>query len=126
MSRVRAAPPSLPTETTVLGVLERNARTAVDRAGQRAAALAASLAPRRTGRLAGSIDSKLRRTPTGVRATVTFDAREAFYGGMVEVGTVNFEGRFFLGRAQLLAQDDADRIIEDGADEAVRDLARML
>lgn len=126
MSRVKADPPRLPTETTVLGVLERNARMAVDRAGLIAERLATGFVPRRTGKLAGSIAAKGRRTPTGARSTVTFDRRKAFYGGMVEAGTVNFEGRFYLERARLFAQGDADRLIEDGADEAARDLERSL
>lgn len=127
MSRVRTPASNLPAETTVLGVLERNARTAVDRAGEVAERFAVRFAPRgRTGKLAGSIEAKTRRTPTGARSTVTYDPREAFYGGMVEAGTVNFEGRVYLGRARLFAQDDADRLIEDGADDAGRDIARML
>ena len=137
MSRVKADLVTVPSETTVLGLLERNARTAVTRSGEVAKFAARSLAPHSRGRrrqgpgrspggLEGSIDAKVKRTPTGVRSTTTFDRRKAFYGGFAEAGTVHMEGTFYLRRTELAGMDAADRLIEDGADDAGRELGRLL
>jgi len=99
------------TRLTVEGVgLDPAARQAELRAEVRAAAQAAkevsiqayaAAVPRRTGRLAGSVDGKVTRRLAGVTVTV---GPSVFYAGMVEDGTVTHEiqGRRRDGRRGTL------------------------